>query len=112
MFGIVTTLIEKKMKEQKSSSLWNRALQNLQIAWNKIASDNKLDNEIKLTPNLNQNDHEKIIKQMNACLEARGGEVSARKRAATLGCAYLSLNDEGKKNSSPYFHQNMEPIVH
>ena len=85
------------MSEQKSANLWNRALQNLQIAWNKIASDNKLDNEIKLTPNLNQNDHKKIIKQMNACLEARGGEVSARKRAATLGFAYLSLNDEGKK---------------
>ena len=97
MSSIVETLIEKKMKEKKSSNLWNRALQNLQIAWNKIASDNKLDNEIKLTPNLNQNDHKKIIKQMNACLEARGGEVSARKRAATLGFAYLSLNDEGKK---------------
>ena len=65
MFGIVTTLIEKKMTEQKSSNLWNRALQNLQIAWNKIASDNKLDNEINLTPNLNQNDHKKIIKQKN-----------------------------------------------
>ena len=33
---------------------------------------------------------------MHACLETRGGEVSARARAAALGRAYLALNDVGK----------------
>lgn len=34
--------------------------------------------------------------QMLACLENKGGEVSARQRAAALGQAYLGLNDEGR----------------
>ncbi len=34
---------------------------------------------------------------MRECLEARGGEVSARMRAAELGKTYLELNGEGKR---------------
>jgi malonyl-CoA decarboxylase len=34
---------------------------------------------------------------MRDCLEARGGEVSARSRAANLGRTYLSLNPQGRK---------------
>ncbi len=33
---------------------------------------------------------------MQDCLESRGGEVSARARAASLGQAYLELNDQGR----------------
>ena len=34
---------------------------------------------------------------MRECLEARGGEVSARMRAAELGKTYLELNGDGKR---------------
>ncbi|MBV8601325.1 MAG: malonyl-CoA decarboxylase [Candidatus Eremiobacteraeota bacterium] len=35
--------------------------------------------------------------EMRACLDARGGEVSARARAATLGKHYLELDAEGRE---------------
>ena len=37
-----------------------------------------------------------IAAQMRACLDARGGEVSARNRAAKLAQAYLQLTEQGR----------------
>jgi len=37
-----------------------------------------------------------LADQMRACLEARGGEVSARNRAARLARAYVALDDAGR----------------
>jgi len=37
-----------------------------------------------------------LREQMRDCLEARGGEVSARLRAAALGRSYLQLDPEGR----------------
>ncbi len=34
---------------------------------------------------------------MQACLEGRGGEVTARARAAALGQAYLALDATGRE---------------
>ena len=39
---------------------------------------------------------ESIPAQMHACLAARGGEVSARNRAAKLGEAYLAADEAGR----------------
>jgi malonyl-CoA decarboxylase len=39
---------------------------------------------------------ETVQEQMQACLDGRGGEVSARNRAAKLAQAYLSLDGEGR----------------
>ncbi|MBV8914943.1 MAG: malonyl-CoA decarboxylase, partial [Acetobacteraceae bacterium] len=38
-----------------------------------------------------------IIGQMRACLNARGGEISARNRAAKLAQTYLGLDDPGRR---------------
>jgi malonyl-CoA decarboxylase len=35
--------------------------------------------------------------QMRECIEGRGGEISMRARAATLGRSYLELNDQGRR---------------
>ena len=48
-------------------------------------------------PNLPDKDAEVLKIQMRDCLEGRGGEVSARARAANLGRVYLSLNAQGRK---------------
>lgn len=48
-------------------------------------------------PDLPPADVDRVREQMLACLEVRGGEVSARKRAADLGRAYLNLNAEGRR---------------
>lgn len=43
-------------------------------------------------------DAENLRAQMRQCLEARGGEMSARGRAAQLGRAYLDLSAENRRN--------------
>ena len=85
------------MTEHKKSSFWDRTLRNLRGAWDKIASDTGEVSKITVTPDLNEDDRLHLIEHMQACLDARGGEVSARKRAAALGHAYLSLNEDGRK---------------
>ena len=86
------------MGMDKGSSFWNRALRNARSAWDKIATDSDGGvPSISSTPSLNDQDRVEIIKHMQACLDARGGEVSARKRAAALGHVYLSLNKTGRK---------------
>ena len=47
--------------------------------------------------NLPKGDFAKFRKKIDACLEAKGGEVSARTRAAELGEAYLVLNANGRR---------------
>jgi malonyl-CoA decarboxylase len=42
-------------------------------------------------------DVKRLRDQMQACLEARGGEVSARARAAALGHTYLGLDELGRE---------------
>ena len=41
-------------------------------------------------------DRQSLEALMRECLEARGGEISARMRAAELGQTYLELDEEGK----------------
>jgi len=45
----------------------------------------------------NRRTSQRLLDQMSACLEARGGEVAARARAAALGKQYLELDDAGKE---------------
>lgn len=44
-----------------------------------------------------EGDLERLREQMAACLEGRGGEVSARARAASLGRTYLELDEVGRE---------------
>ncbi len=83
--------------QTKKSGFWDRALRNAKSAWDKIASDTEGMPSITATPDLSDQDKEKLIIHMQACLDRRGGEVSARKRAAALGHVYLSLNEVGRK---------------
>ena len=50
------------------------------------------------SPDLPPVDAEHLAEQMRQCLEARGGEMSARARAARLGRTYLDLNSTGRFN--------------
>jgi malonyl-CoA decarboxylase len=76
----------------ESSSLFTRLLG----AWHDIASS--VTSNARISPDLSsQDDAENLREQMAACLEARGGEVSARARAAALGRTYLELEPEGRQ---------------
>lgn len=68
--------------------------QRLRGAWqgitDSISGSQKLDLS---TPS----DLERLREQMQSCLDARGGEVSARSRAAILGRTYLDLDRKGRE---------------
>lgn len=50
-----------------------------------------------LHPSLPDSDLDRVRHHIDDCLAGRGGEVSARARAAELGDAYLSLDSTGRK---------------
>ena len=64
--------------------LFDRAIRRIATVWRDMAST---------VPDEDQS----ILAQMRACLHARGGEVSARNRAAKLAQTYLGLNDAGRR---------------
>ena len=78
------------------ASLLDRTMQNLREAWREVA-DWRGGLFASPGPNLPEKDVETLKARMRDCLDARGGEVSARARAANLGRIYLSLNAKGRK---------------
>ncbi len=64
--------------------LFDRAIRRLTGVWRDMAASVTTEGD------------ESIAAQMRACLDARGGEVSARNRAAKLAQAYLQLNEAGR----------------
>ncbi len=71
-------------------------LRSLRGLWRDIASS--LGGTPRIAPELPADDAEILRTQMRDCLQGRGGEVSARARAAALGRSYLELNGEGRGN--------------
>ena len=63
------------------TGLFDRALSRITAAWRDMASS------------VGSDEDQSLEAQMRACLAARGGEVSARNRAAKLAQAYLGLDE-------------------
>lgn len=84
---------EQRMTQAVGSALLAR-IKGLANLWRGIAG--RGGDEVLLAPDLPAGDLGHLRLQMQACLDARGGEVSARARAAALGRAYLGLNTEGR----------------
>lgn len=72
-----------------------RFIDQLRTAWRGITLTSR--NSRPLRPDLPEADTDSLRTQMRDCLEGRGGEVSARGRAAALGEAYLNLSDIGRR---------------
>lgn len=66
------------------AGLFDRAIRRITGVWRDMAAS------------VSGDEDDSIPAQMRACLEARGGEVSARNRAAKLAETYLGLDDEGR----------------
>jgi malonyl-CoA decarboxylase len=64
--------------------LFDRAIRRITTVWQGMAASVSNDGD------------ESIAAQMRACLDGRGGEVSARNRAAKLAQTYLALDEEGR----------------
>jgi malonyl-CoA decarboxylase len=75
----------------------DRTLSNLRGAWRDIAATAKTALTNQPRPELSRDDAERLRRQLRDCLDGKGGEVSARGRAAELGRTYLALNDTGRE---------------
>ena len=82
--------------DAKPSGLIDRTLLQIRNAWREIAEKARILTNDSVRPDLPEGDVERIRKHMADCLGARGGEVSARARAADLGRIYLTLEEEGR----------------
>lgn len=76
-----------------TTSLIDRTLDNLMSAWRGITAQAR----DRVEERLFGRGPEHWRRQMQACLDGRGGEVSARGRAAQLGRTYLELDREGRR---------------
>lgn len=92
------TQLPTPLEEQPSPSLFDRTLENLRSAWRDIAAFSREAVGAMPRPHLPREDADRLRVQMQACLAGRGGEVSARARAAELGRTYLSLDSTGRRN--------------
>ena len=73
---------------------WDRTLRRLQNIWPREEAG-ELKNSF--SADLSRNDLPRLRKVINRCLEEKGGEVSARSRAAELGKAYSVLSETGRR---------------
>jgi len=73
----------------------NRLFSNILNAWKGVSTQFS-GKRLELSPYLHADEINPLKTKISACLEGKGGEVSARARAAELGSAYLSMNDEGR----------------
>ena len=89
---------ESPVAEPAAPSLLDRTFGHLRAAWRDIAASARGAVGAAPRPHLPREDAERLKAQMIACLEARGGEVSARARAAALGRTYLALDQVGRRN--------------
>lgn len=85
------------MSDAAAESLLDRTLRNLRSAWTELSDSTRYYLSGTPRPDLPGDDLDKIRQQMLDCLEAKGGEVSARARAAELGRSYLALNEVGRR---------------
>lgn len=70
-----------------------RTLDNLKTAWRDIADNG---DSLPVGPILDSKAESDLTIRMQECIEGKGGEVSARVRAARLGEIYLNLNGDGR----------------
>lgn len=82
-------------ENEPQSTLFGRALGNLQIAWRDIsqAAGLKGTDATDIPPSR----REALRKQMAECISGLGGEVTARARAADVGQFYLGLEAKGRE---------------
>ncbi len=84
-------------RRTEPGGLLSQALKTLRYRWQAIAGGEYDADAASTRPDLPEADADRLRKQMQACLEARGGEVTARARAAALGHAYLALDSTGRE---------------
>jgi malonyl-CoA decarboxylase len=78
---------------ESGQGIWDVTLRRVRRAW-PLGGRGALKDRV--APDLPENDAQALRRQIDACLDAQGGEVSARARAAELGETYLILSEVGR----------------
>ncbi len=97
------------MNEPSSRKFLSKAFANLKGLWHGIADAGYGAETASLRPDLPDGDMDRVRRQMRGCLESRGGEVSARARAAALGRGYLALDATGRRRFLKILAEDFEP---
>ncbi len=97
------------MNEQVPRKFLSKAIANLKDMWLGIAGSGYSAETASLRPELPDSDLDRVRRQMRECLESRGGEVSARARAAALGRAYLALDETGRNRFLKVLAEDFDP---
>ena len=97
------------MNEPLPRTFLSKAIANLKDMWHGIADTGYSVEAASLRPDLPDGDLDRVRRQMRECLESRGGEVSARARAAALGRAYLALDATGRQRFLKVLAEDFEP---
>lgn len=84
------------MNDDSASGAFDSYWRGLREVWNDLAVRPSLSRGRRPRASLPESDADRVAARMEACLEERGGEVSARARAAELGRVYLDLNTDGR----------------
>jgi malonyl-CoA decarboxylase len=87
-----------------------QALRTLRYRWQNIAGSEYDAEAASTRPDLPEDDRERLRRQMRECLHGRGGEVSARARAAALGEAYLALDANGRERFLHMLAQDFDVV--
>src|SRR5262249_41066039 len=89
-------------------SIFDRAMSNLRVAWREIAA--RVGGAAAAPqPDLPEEDARRLAQRIEECLANRGGEVSARARAAEIGRAYLGLSPTGRLQFLKLLADNFGP---
>ena len=85
------------MADVQEPSFFEKTFANLAEAWREVATSAARSVGLTAAETRTPRSDRALKALMSECLEARGGEVSARMRAAELGKSYLELDGAGKK---------------
>src|SRR5260221_2152802 len=85
------------MVVESAPSLFDRTFPNLRRMWREVSRREPGAISHTIDSDLQAASAEQLRARMRECLEARGGEVSARARAADLGETYLRLTPAGRR---------------
>jgi malonyl-CoA decarboxylase len=91
------TEIEQSVDPSEPPRLLDRTIGNLRRAWKDLTGTARVKLTGTVRAELPEEDSKHLKRQIDECLQRKGGEVSARAVAAHLGRTYLELNAEGRR---------------
>ena len=91
---VTETDIEQNADQPEAQRLLDKTIGNLRRVWKDLTGAARVKLTGVVRPELPEEDCKRLMREIDECLEGKGGEVSGRAMAANLGRTYLELNAE------------------